>query len=519
MTDDISRIIAGVNPNRYYSYGGLKPNLEKFKKSLIEDFQKATSEKSLDEEKCLSAEKHKLIYDSLSEQLEPTYYSVLDLMSTLAGKNIEKIVDNFAASPGSGHFGEIQGRNSIMQKQGMEIMRTINMMIRDILNLLYELKELEMRLGVYDDANSKEKAKAEAGLLSLKQIWMDNVDIKKGIGSINNMSTGNLNFVTLRDAFMAISDPSLKDPVTDEEIDLNERVKRILKARIEEFLKWRELSEKELKKRFDIEKTYLRTQSAALKLYSRWARPYLIAANDLEQFEDRRNPALVKVFNTIALQLTLLAKDEVKMDDGQGPEKYPKGLVKMTKRRKYYKIVLIDFKFRGVPNRISGRGDYSFGGKTEVVFRAYSLNEEELALMEKELEKSDISTAFKLVQNMTDESISKLQEDIDYYLSDKYKPEKKEEKEEGNNPFLALLGFYNKDKKDKKKDEKKKIESFKDIEPDNYGESILRDIAETKARESTFKIFDIYKKSHGMPSHPHEDYQADLGMTKANVPW
>jgi len=493
-------------------------DISKIIESISPRYKKRKEAKDAEKISYVADEEHKLLYDSLSEQLEPTYFWILDFMQGMAGPT-EKLVDNFVSTPGSGHFGELQGRATIMQKQGMETMRTINMLVRDILNLLYELKELEMRLGTYEDANAKEKDKADAGLLALKQIWMDNVDIKKGIGSINNLSTGNLNFVTLRDAFMAVSDPSLKDPVTKEEIDLNDRVKRILKARIEEFLKWRELSEKELKKRFEIEKTYLRSQAAALKLYARWARPYLVAANELEQMESGRNPNLVRVFNVIVLQLTLLGKREIKFEnDRLGGAKYPPYITKMPKR-KYYKCVLIDFNFRGVPNRISGRGDYSFGGKVEVSFKAYALNSEELQKLDEKLAESDLSTAFRLVQNMTDESISQLQTDIEYYLTDKNKKQDKKDKEEGENPFLALLGFYNKKKEDKK-DEKKDKKAPEIIEPDNYGESILRETAATEAKEAAFKIFDIYKKSHGMPSHPHEDYQADIeGITKTKLPW
>jgi HD superfamily phosphohydrolase YqeK len=39
-------------------------------------------------------------------------------------------------------------------------------------------------------------------------------------------------------------------------LDLNDRVKRILEPRIAEFLQWKEISEQELRKRFNIEKNY-----------------------------------------------------------------------------------------------------------------------------------------------------------------------------------------------------------------------------------------------------------------------
>ena len=105
---------------------------------------------------------------------------------------------------------------------------------------------------------------------------MDKVDLQRGQGSINAMSSGNLQFVTLRDAFL-----SAKSPEDVDKIDLNERVKRILKPRVQEFFEWKKRSEQELRKRFEIEKTYLKSQVAALKLQSKWAKPYLKAAEKL----------------------------------------------------------------------------------------------------------------------------------------------------------------------------------------------------------------------------------------------
>src|SRR3989344_1541332 len=119
---------------------------------------------------------------------------------------------------------------------------------------------------------------------------MDNVDVKKGRGSIN-MLAQDLNFLTIRDAFMIVN--SVEDV---EKQDLNDRVKRILKPRMQEFLEWKERSEKELLKRYEIERAYLRSQVAALKLYSGWTKPYLKTAQKLGM-KDFRSPDIVNVFN------------------------------------------------------------------------------------------------------------------------------------------------------------------------------------------------------------------------------
>jgi hypothetical protein len=116
----------------------------------------------------------------------------------------------------------------------MAILRQVNGVIKEVINLIYDLKEYEMRLEVYDHADPKKEpsaVKRESAEHSLKSIWMDQVDVKTGLGSINNLTRGDLQFVTLRDAFMQAK--SIKDV---DRIDLNKRVKIILKKKFGEAL-------------------------------------------------------------------------------------------------------------------------------------------------------------------------------------------------------------------------------------------------------------------------------------------
>jgi len=78
---------------------------------------------------------------------------------------------------------------------------------------------------------------------------------------------------------------------------------------------------------------------------------------------------------------------------------------------------MIDLNFRGIPQKTSQRGDYVFGGKTVITFKGYVLNEDELKNFEKQLDKSDIEDAFKLIQGATDESLAQLQKEINDFLN------------------------------------------------------------------------------------------------------
>lgn len=446
--------------------------------------------------------KHQLVYDSSSETLEPIYFFILDLMNDF-GLNPEKLVDNFTSSPGSGHFSELGQKATMMQQQASKIMGDVNTVLRSVLNIIYDLKEFKTRLLNYEDLNSSDKNKSQSARLALKQIWLDKVDIQKGNSSVKAMTFGQGGFTTLLDAFLIADDEK-----SAEGLDLNDRVKRIVKQRINEFNNWLEQSEKELKKRYNIEKAYLKSQSNSLKLYSRWVKPYLKAAFQLEQGEMGRNAALVKTFNTILLELTLFGKSSVNVGSAAAsgdlpPELANKSIQKQLKR-KYYTCILMDFVFRGIPQKVSQRGDYSFGGRTEVTFRAYALNEDEIKKFEKELEKSDMEDVLKLIEGASGESIEQLQKEIDYFLEEKEDEEKKKEeklKSQDVNPFLALIGHYDKPEENKKEDKKNSEEEIK-IHPENWLEKEhIRKYTAAQAQDTLFKLFDVYKKAHGMPSY------------------
>jgi hypothetical protein len=496
----IPEIITSINP---YLYLATSDNPLKAKKQKVK-FGEFVKEFGTDEgikkykewagERGMSfgtkeEESHMLVYDSSSEMIEPIYFFILDLFNDL-GFKIEKLVDNFSPSPGSSTFGEMGQRKTLMQQQGSQMMEKINAVLRSVLNLIYDLKEWRIRLQSYTDLKNPQKK--EAALLSLKQIWMDKVDINKGNSSVKAMGLGQAGFATLIDAFLIA-----KNEEDVKKIDLNDRVKRILLSRINEFNTWLEQSEKELRKRYELEKNYLKSQVSSLKLYSRWAKPYLKAAHELEGVETGRDAGLVKSFNTVKLQLTLLGKREFRTDDIEQAalhHRLPMEFKKLAAsfKRKYFTCVLIDFNFRAIPRQ----GAYI--GRTEVKFSAYALNEEEIKKINEELEKSDIGDVLKLIEGSTGESMKQLQEEIDFFLEEETKEEKSEKSSDQSNPFVALMGGYN-EKSKKEKSSKKKDDS---IRKDDYLEkNHIRPFVAEDAKTMAFTIFDVYKKAHGMPSY------------------
>jgi hypothetical protein len=480
----IPQLIGKINPKLYAENGS--ELLKKYK----------TIEKiPADEVKPKNLAEHHLMYDSAVETLEPLYFFILDTMNNY-GLSPEKLVDNFTSTPGSGHFSELQGKATAMQQQASKLLADTNTVLRSILNLTHDLKEFKIRLQTYDDLKVEDKK--EVAILTLKQIWIDKVDISKGNSSIKGLAIGQAGFQTLIDAFMVA-----KDEKDVDKINLNDQVKRILKPRIQEFNIWVRESERELTKRYKLEKTYLRSQVNSLKLYSRWAKPYLRAARDLEMSQKNREPALVKVFNTLMLELTLLGKQKINIKEAALEGEIPEDLEKLKTKRDYFSCILIDFSFRGIPQRTQRQqGEYAFGGRADVKFIAYALNSEELKMLDKELDKSDIEDVLRLIEGATTDSLDQMQKDINYFLDEDEEEKKKNRlKKEGNNPFMALIGSYNKEEPETKKENKEKKKEDDKIKPDNWIEKThIRTFAANKAEYVAFDLFDIYKKAHGMPS-------------------
>ena len=64
---------------------------------------------------------HTLVYDSSTDLLEGVYFFLLDLVEQF-GFKVEKLSDNFTASPTSSSWQEIGQRKGIVQQQAIQIL-------------------------------------------------------------------------------------------------------------------------------------------------------------------------------------------------------------------------------------------------------------------------------------------------------------------------------------------------------------------------------------------------------------
>ena len=91
-----------------------------------------------------------------------------------------KVVDNFVFLQDQAFFRNGYERTK-MQEEAMKVLGGVNQVIKSILNIIYDLKELDIRLDVYDKYSKGDESEKEGCFASLKQIWMDTVDMKKEI--------------------------------------------------------------------------------------------------------------------------------------------------------------------------------------------------------------------------------------------------------------------------------------------------------------------------------------------------
>ena len=458
---------------------------------LLEKKEDKTAKEKIEDIKKKNASKlsYNLGYDSIGEGVEPLYFWILDFMKDTepSGLGMDEVVknqDEYEAAVGSGFFSDLGAKATRMQDQAMKMMATINTVVRSIINLIYDLREFDIRLETYEDLHSQNQDKREGAEISLRVVWMDQVDIKRGRGSIN-MLAAQLQFVTLRDSFLYAKDENDVD-----NLDLNDRVKRILKSRLNEYLKWRSYSEKELRKRYNIEKSYLKSQINSLKHYTSWVKPYLIAAKKLNMTNfltksGMQNPNIVNIFNNMELRLNLLSKKEFK------PEDIRQDLVNLKLDKKYYSCIEVEIIFRTVPRSTQSQQGtvYVHGGKTEINMKAYSFSDKEL----EEIKKLQFEEDLELIEEMVDVSLKEIQEDVKKYLDNKPEEEEKE-KVKFESPFKGLSDGF-----------KQAITPLKYVKnvfkmaPDQENfDKIMKQSALKKAESLCYVLYDVYKKNHGM---------------------
>lgn len=308
----------------------------------------------------------RLIYEVFNQSIEDLYFRALDfLREENEFAEFEKITDIFAASEHSAFFGVAQQRIGLQQDKVSQFLATIGKMIKELFQLVRELRILDERMYIYNASYQADKS-AE---ISLKGYWIDLVEGgAKNPSSVLGMAR-EIGFATLPDLFF---DAPPMDPVDVQKhidsLEFNRKVKEVLSRKLKSFLVWKLHTSKELKTRRVFTIKYLRQHYDIIKMYMNWVKPYLKNLRRL-QLDSRKASSehLIAAFEGSLIEIEVLAKKPAGQD-GMG--------------KNVYSVYHLHFDYRSRPEMKFVQEGYQRGpqhcGRTTFTIRAYAWTKDDI---------------------------------------------------------------------------------------------------------------------------------------------
>ncbi|MFP4403334.1 MAG: hypothetical protein ACOC3X_01905 [Nanoarchaeota archaeon] len=390
---------------------------------------------------------YRFILEDFNKPAEEIYYWITDCIMVGEGfPFVKKISDLFSASENSSFFGNAQQRLGMQQEKVSMFMGTIGKMVKELFQIVRELRIIDERFGYYEDSMNKDSKTRESAEIVLKGLWIDQVEGgSKNPASVYGMAR-ELQFTTLPDIFFATH------PVTLEEIDsivngleFNIKVKEVLKRKLRTFMQWKFSTYKEIKNRKIFTLRYLRQHFNSIRMYISWVKPYMRNLRRLT-LQDRTDE--VDMISSFEGSITEIENLFYKLPPSHGDSKY------MFHNKHIYSVVLINFRYRLKPS-MNFQTEYQRGpmhiGKAEVNIRAYAWNKETIDKYVKMRQKEDLDLIGN-VDSSLKAAMESLGEELEKYLKeaeDNFEFTKKDKEEtkpkkslKDTDPFVALLyGF------------------------------------------------------------------------------
>jgi hypothetical protein len=434
---------------------------------------------------------YRIHYEAYNTSIEEPYFWVLHYLRYFGGfDGVHKITDVFAASENSAFFGSNQQRLGLQQDKVSQYLATIGKMVRELFQLVRELRILDERLSYYADSYTTSPS-AESAEITLKGIWVDMVEQgAKNPASVYGMAR-EVQFTTLPDLFFSTHPKRQEDvdrAVEAERGQFNRKVREVLKRKLRAFLAWKEHSYEELKNRRIFTLKYLRQHYDIINMYVAWVKPYLKNIQRLMLDQKKTDtPDLIVAFESSMIEIEILAvkgKDE------------------------YKQCILMSFLFRTRPE-MNYSQEYQRGpihvGRVEITFRAYSWTDEDIDNYKKMRRQEDLSL-LGAIDGSVQVALNSLGDELMRYLKEAGEEMPGEEKKpetpfKETNPFTAMFkGFgdiFGTQKlggegaaKEKKPKTRSKGELYRLLQ--------AKGKTADEAKRLMWIIYDHYKKQHGM---------------------
>ncbi len=381
-----------------------------------------------------SLKQYRMVYEVHDLSIEGTYFWILNYLTHDGNfTNIQKIEDSFAAAEGSAFFGVMQQRVGLQQDKISQFLATIGKMVKELFQLVRELRILDERLTYYNEANAQlEKplsGRMKGSEITLKGMFIDLVQGgAKSAASVYGMSR-ELEFTTLPDLFFDA--PPFKTPEELEqhvnELEFNAKVKEVLKRHLRQFFEWKKRTSKEMVTRRKFTLQYLRQHFDIIKMYMEWAKPYLRNVERLSPKEAHTlSPDLITAFEGSMLDIELLA---------------------MRPYGDYNACILATFHYRTRPSMKFVQEGYQRGpihvGRLVMNLRAYVWTKEEAKRYKKMKDKESMEL-LKTISGSVKSAMDALGDELFDYLKEagEEMEKKKEIKKPGKTITEKLFGDF-----------------------------------------------------------------------------
>jgi len=422
----------------------------------------------------------RVVFESHNNSIESNYYWLLNyLRHDLGFLSIDKITDVFAASEHSAFFGVAQQRIGLQQDKVTQFLATIGKMIKDMFQLVRELRIIDERLGYYKDSYDTTSRSRESAEITLKGIWVDMVEGgSKNPASVYGLAR-ELQFTTLPDLFYAAHPPTSRD-VDDvvNQLDFNKKVKEVLKRKLRQFLAWKEETYKELGVRRIFTIKYLRQHYDVIKMYMNWVKPYLKNLRRLRlEGEKADTPDIIAAFESSMAEIEIIAKW------------VPEG------NEKYFGVLVLHFDYRTRPTMSYQQEGYQRGpihiGESKITWRFYAWTDEDIENYKALRAQEDIEL-LSTIDVSIKSAMDALGDDMMAYLveaGEKFPEKRGEEKKELSRPRMFGLLSPKKSARPKKPKKPKKDEFRKKKEVAMINK---------QAKGLVWVSYKNFKKAHGL---------------------
>jgi len=427
------------------------------------------------------AGRYTLIVEGFNISIEEPYFWMLDYMRYMWGyPYIDKITDIFSAGENSAFFGASQQRIGLQQEKVSQFLATIGKMVKELFQLVRELRVLDERLGYYADSYTTSRS-SESAEITLKGIWVDLVEQgAKNPGSVYGMAR-EVQFTTLPDLFFATH------PKKQEDVDVvvdttrgqfNRKVREVLKRKLRTFLAWKEHTYEEIKNRRKFTLKYLRQHYEIIKMYMSWVKPYLRNIQRLTMDQSKtETPDLLVAFETSMIEVEILARKPLRKVGNE----------------QMNACILAHFLFRTRPE-MTYQQEYQKGplhlGRIQMNMRAYGWTDKEVELYKKMREQEDFQL-LGMIDGSVKAALDALGDELLRYLEEageEMRPKQPSAQETRKAPFSTFFSSP----------VRKPTKRPKVPKSNEYDMSKARQDAVEKSKSSMWNIYHHFKKHHGM---------------------